>query len=902
MGDKKDELTFDFSKLTKSFKKEDKETHHHEEAGKKEASEELSIDVKSVGDFVKKHKVLFLVLIPLLFSFFLRIQPLYLPITDQWAESTVENYYKSQITQQINTQYPNLPPANKERLANEQLQNLIGQQGPQYQQQMSQLSAQYKEHYRDETGQTYIGDIDSYQWFRYAGDIVEHGYIGDEKRDGVQYDTHMLAPKGKRVGNSFYPIFGAYFYKIMHAIRPSTTLVWIFFIIPAIISALSVVPAFFIARKIAGNTGGIFAALLVAVNPNIISRTAAGSADTDAWNIFFPLLIFWLILEAYEAKTEKNMLILSAVTGFAIGLFAFTWEGWWYIFDFLVATIVIYGLYYVYMNRKNIAGVMKKPHFVKLCKMLGVFFVTSALFVILFTNFNTFLATFRDPVSFIILKEAAKQTLWPNVYTTVAELNPANTSQIIASVGGIIMAIGLIGILATVFRKDEERKGMIYAILLIIWFFGTFYASFKGVRFILLMVPAVAVAFGIGIGRINEFVGSWMKKEMDVSRWITALVVIIFACVLLFSPARTAYATTQSMTPSFNDAWAGAMYKIRDNSQENAIINSWWDFGHWFKAYSDRAVTFDGASQNTPQAHWIGKVLLTSDEKEAVGILRMLDCSGNDAFDVLKNKTNDTLKSVEVLYKVVVSDKEKARKIMAEYTDEDTAEKALQFTHCNPPENFFITSEDMVGKSGVWAHFGSWDFRRAKVWIDLKSLPMQEAKKVMVDELGYTEEEAEKLYFDVQRITDERDANNWISPWPSVVGAGSCAADKDDKDKVICVYNAGGQRIPISINLKTLSADIAATDGVKHPNSISYAVNGKYGIREFKEDNIGYSITLYVSNDTIETAMMAPVLAESMFTRMFYLQGVGLKNFKSFDHQRDLGGLDIYTWKVEWPE
>jgi len=46
-----------------------------------------------------------------------------------------------------------------------------------------------------------------------------------------------------------------------------------------------------------------------------------------------------------------------------------------------------------------------------------------------------------------------------------------------------------------------------------------------------------------------------------------------------------------------NDGWYESLTKIKQNASEDAIINSWWDFGHWFKAVGDRAVTFDGTPQ-----------------------------------------------------------------------------------------------------------------------------------------------------------------------------------------------------------------------------------------------------------------------------------------------------------------
>ena len=41
-------------------------------------------------------------------------------------------------------------------------------------------------------------------------------------------------------------------------------------------------------------------------------------------------------------------------------------------------------------------------------------------------------------------------------------------------------------------------------------------------------------------------------------------------------------------------------------------------------------------------------------------------------------------------------------------------------------------------------------------------------------------------------------------------------------------------------------------------------------------------------------------LTGSIFTRMFYMQGHGLKYFDLVNHQRGLTGTDIYTYKIDW--
>ena len=43
-------------------------------------------------------------------------------------------------------------------------------------------------------------------------------------------------------------------------------------------------------------------------------------------------------------------------------------------------------------------------------------------------------------------------------------------------------------------------------------------------------------------------------------------------------------------------------------------------------------------------------------------------------------------------------------------------------------------------------------------------------------------------------------------------------------------------------------------------------------------------------------------LATSMFTRMYFLQGAGLRYFKQAAHNETFKGNDIYVYTIEWPE
>lgn len=918
------ELAIDFSKVLGIFRKKPAKTgksshaHEHSEHAEynhdapeshesrieSEEKEEFSIDAKKLWGSVYRYRIVLLILIPIILSIFFRMQTMYLPQTDSWAESSVQNYYKSQIAAQVDQQYPNLPAENKNTIIDQELQKYISAHKTEYDQQVTSVSQNFKSYFQDETGQPYLIELDCYQWYRYGRDIIDHGYMGDKKVGSQVYDMHMIAPIGRPISQELAPYVGAYLYKIINPIT-GTNLMGAFFIIPIVIMALAVIPAFLIGRRLGGDIGGFFTATLVAIHPAILSRTMGGAPDTDPYTVFFPLLIFWLVIEAFESEKISTKAIYASLAGISTGIFAFAWSGWWYIFDFVIAMIGLYLAYYIiseYFVRKkklldNIKNDMKARNLVI---MLVLYIVLSSIFVPIFVGFNSLGGAVFNPLSFVTIKEAAKTNLWPNVYTTVAEMNASTISSTIESMGGKVMfLIGLLGIFMLLLKNQKGERKVEYFILLTLWFAGAIYATTKGIRFTLILAPAYTIGFGFAVSWVYENASRWVSKEMNIGMTLTKIALVILLCMLLIPTLKVAKATSVGEMSMMNDAWYSSLQKIDKEASKDAIINSWWDYGHWFKALADRAVTFDGASQNRPQAHWIGKVLLTSNEEEAIGILRMLDCGANSAFDVLDKDMGNMHESVDLLYRIIVMDKENAKKELLKYVSAEKADQILKYTHCAPPEDYFITSEDMVGKAGVWAHFGSWDFERAEIWREFRDLPLQDAVSKMMNEFNYTKDYAEKLYYEVQAISNEQEANNWISPWPGYITATACS--KEDNSTVVCAFSLQGQTVPIEVNTKTEEAFIETTKGIVYPYSLAYIdSSGQFREKKYSNTTMPYSMALINNAQGVQGILMSPELASSMFTRLFYFNATGLRHFDQFEYQRDVTGQDIYIWKVDW--
>ncbi|MEM4336811.1 MAG: STT3 domain-containing protein [Candidatus Woesearchaeota archaeon] len=885
-------ISINFAKIKKIFLR--KKTPLYD----KNKEEEISINPKVIKNFLIKNKTFFLILIPLIVAIFFRMHAASLSFTDDWAKSTVINYYKTQIRAQIDQQYPNLPEKNKEALVEQEFSDFSKQNKAQIDVQIKDLSKRFKEYYKFEDGKNYMPDIDPYVYLRYAENYIDHGYIGDEKRiingKEVQWDTHQIAPLGVAVTTKdLHPYILAYLYYAIKIFDPSTTPMNAAMFFPVIFSALSIIPAFFIGRKLGGDVAGFFASLMLAINSSFLGRTLFGHADTDAYNIFFPLFAVWLLVESFDQKNEIKKSILAVGSGLFIGFFSFAWGGWWYIFDFIIGMFALYTLYIIIFERKiNLRGLLKDQNIKNVLWVALLFIFSSAIFISLlhYNGISEFVRAPLQPIAFSKLKIAAHGTLWPNVYTTVAELNPASFSQIISSLGGNFMfIISLIGIGVLVFIKKEKEIEIPFTILIILWYIGIFYACTKGIRFTMMLAPPFAITFGVALGAAYKK-GISFFENLGVEKIISSFIILFIFLILLISPLKVANAIAKNDVPIINDAWYNSLNKIKIVSEKNAIVNSWWDFGHHFKYYTDRAVTFDGGTQNTPMAHWIGKVLLTDDEKLAVGILRMLDCGSNTAFEKLNNKIDDVSASVKILYEIVKLDKGNAKNYLIERgLSSEESEEILSYTHCAPPENYFITSEDMVGKAGVWAHFGSWDFDRADIWVYAKNLPRENATQFIMKNMNVSRIEAERLYLEAVSINDEDEANNWISPWPTYLGISRC---DNIKNETLSCDNG------IKINLINLEVEIPTQQGIMRPYSLVYETEEDFIEKKFNS-TLQYSIAL-LNKDSPYIVVMHSQLAKSMFTRLYYFEGRHLKNFKLFSHEQGLTGTNIYVWKVDW--
>ncbi|MCK4589186.1 MAG: peptidylprolyl isomerase [Nanoarchaeota archaeon] len=946
-----EEIALDFSKMKEGFKgifKKKKKKEKVDIFEKK--SDDISLDFKGVESFFSKNKKwlipLVLILIAISFSTYYRTAPQRLPVTDDWAQNSVYNFYQNQISSKVAGQYPNLPAQNRQGLVANEFAKFLEDNKEMVEQQIVVTSQQFKNEFKDDSGQTYLLAIDPYYWFAEARNYLEYGQLGDSyNEEGERVFSLRNGREGRGITNiPFHPVMMAWLYKFISFFSSGTSLMAVAFLMPVLTIGLALIPAFFLGRKVGGNLGGFFTAMIVALNGALLNRTPAGFADTDAYNILFPLFIAWLFFESFEAESLLKKLIYGVGAGLLTGLYSISWLGYWYIPGFLFATIVIYLVYQVLFNLKQIKENIKKPLISG-----ATYFICSALFVTLLAGFSRFSFIFTAPFKTIELKAVAVRSIWPNVLTTVAEFNEANLSAIIGQMGGsLFFWIGLMGLVLLLVNKDKfdttnvvyligsglyylimfafknqlnqpitfivvisipilagliktfylkEKIDVKYVVLLIIWFAATVYGFTKGMRFAILMTPAFAIAFGAAVGIVYHYLSEWLTKGLHINKYLSKTILIILVCLLLIAPIKTAGVTAKNEIPSMNDAWYNSLTKIKD-ATEDAIITSWWDFGHWFYAISERRVTFDGANQGK-RIHWVGKSLLTPNEKVSVGLLRMLNCGQEKPPHILEEFFDgDSVRVVDILNRMMVlNDKEEAIELLIEEgLDNKQIAEIIQVTYCDDLiDQFYITSEDMIGKAGVWGHFGSWDFEKAKMFFLVNNEKREEGVQILIDEFGLDEEEAEKKYSEIQGVEN---ADRWVSPWPGYIsGQYGCQKRVNELE---CPVNVQGGTIVFNVDLNTMETTIEGTGDADHPNSIVYATKDSIEEKKFSGSTTGFSAVLIPNGDNYNMMLTDPLQAKSMFTQLFFFNGHGLECFDLFDERRQVTGGKISIWTVDW--
>jgi asparagine N-glycosylation enzyme membrane subunit Stt3 len=448
------------------------------------------------------------------------------------------------------------------------------------------------------------------------------------------------------------------------------------------------------------------------------------------------------------------------------------------------------------------------------------------------------------------------------------------------------------------------------ALFLAAWLTATLSLSTGGQRYILLAAAPLGLSFGCGAGHLIHHVRQ--TTRIAAIAWALALGLVVFVA----AATRPNIEYARNRLPDLNDTWWDAMTRLKEGSPDDAIVHTWWPYGYWVQYIAERGVSGDGSSALKRLNHWLGRALMTPDEREALGLLRMLSCSSDasgepeealSAYRTLVRAGANGYVAYDLILRMVTMSRSEAGALLSQYSYVDEQEKAqiLEATHCKPRPTYLVLSDKQLRQSDL-RYQGNWDPKRALIAHALRDKPEKEALGILLTQLGMKGSEAAALVKKATAITTEAQRDHFVAPaWPPFLPT-QC---RDQGEQRRCkIAGREGQNVMFDSFTYPLAAPergtftVAGDRGAKSvvPDTVVVATSdGMQTHRTLNTSARDYSVLVDSTSRNVFVASSA--LVRSVFVRLMLLPSLRMRGFQRFDERRG-SGERVVTYRIRFPE
>ena len=516
-----------------------------------------------------------------------------------------------------------------------------------------------------------LNEFDPFFNFRATQFIIENGF----SEYFHWHDDMTWYPEGRNVSGTsqvMLHLTAATTYKIFGG---DSSLYDFTILFPIIIGSLTVFVIFGLVRVLGGTVAGLIAALLFSVSLPIIIRGTLGWFKSEPLGLFYGLLGVYLLLSGIKSENQKIAFLKVIGGGIVLGLGLASWGG----IQFFVIPIGIFILSLPFLKHDfrflNIAILLFVGSFLFISGLFerpGLDFVMGfgGLLLIIPTMFMigcTLLQKISKPehqrrngllllmaiivIGFSFVVTASESDLLPlPSFRYLNAINPflTTTDPLVDSVSehatttiqqsflfhSILMIFAGLGVWLIFSRKMSinppiiSNENLIFS--LIIGMLGV-YVSSTFVRLEVFASVSVIILSSIGLSvLIHEFMNKQSSNSNNIL--VRSSVKILFISgimILLVMPLvfpingnwvnasnnpPTILNGGTSFTTTTND-WKDSLEWIKNNTPEDSVIVSWWDYGYWITTLSERSTLADNATINTDKIQQIAKIFLNSPDQ-----------------------------------------------------------------------------------------------------------------------------------------------------------------------------------------------------------------------------------------------------------------------------------------------
>ncbi|MDI6721124.1 MAG: STT3 domain-containing protein [Candidatus Aenigmarchaeota archaeon] len=343
-----------------------------------------------------------------------------------------------------------------------------------------------------------------------------------------------------------------------------------------------------------------------------------------------------------------------------------------------------------------------------------------------------------------------------------------------------------------------------------------------------------------------------MKKTLAIS----AAVIFISIIINFYYFIPSSYVAKNQGTV-LDDNWFEALTWINKNTEECAVIATYWDPGHFITGIARRPVVFDGASQ--------GDKIFSTDNSYNLSPGEIKTGEHDNGIVQITRKIDEPywIDYISKHYSQYLNGTERARikdiAISLFTSNESLALKYLKdYRQPGCEEFYYIASSDLIGKSTWWTYFATWS-------------PEGSPKP----------------------CTQELNKGSCYS----YLNAGLQQARPSPDGSIIYIYPfAAQQSFLIYETNGTKRAFLQQGNKVAGVRNLLYFTQSQ-GLMTTNE-NAEVPGLLIQSPDRGNIIFMPPELQNSMFTKLMFFDGAGLEHFRLVNNW----GGEVKLYKVTFPE
>ncbi|MHB8567792.1 MAG: STT3 domain-containing protein [Nitrososphaerales archaeon] len=493
------------------------------------------------------------------------------------------------------------------------------------------------------------------------------------------HDVKTWYPYGRDVAATSQvglQLTGAFLYLFVNSILRIPVSYYDFLVFfPALIGTLTIIPLYYLVKKITNSAGGIFAALIFAVSPPILERGNLGWFKSEPLSLFLATIGAYFFLCMYNAKiSTRGMMLRALIAGLMFGYADISWGGgdeFVLLFGlvFLVAPFVksidiqrtVQGGSILIGSLLFVAAATPRPGISIITDSVGAPLLGTWLFALL----AYFLKRYGEPTAYlrnlikvllilifgglIVISFGALGSI-SGRYLTVIYSAYRSTNPLIQSVAEQFVPTGsqfftdyaLLILLAGFGAYVAFRRRSIESIFALILGITGVYIASSFSRLMVYSTLAFAVLGAIGLVELSESilkptVSSITRKRTRIyeSRSEVKVVFTIFMIFLMvlpvFYPASISsagydlshsgwFASANTPVSVANGGTAFATqtsdwfqaFQWMHQTPPGTTIVSWWDYGYWIAVMGNVTSLADNATINETQISLIGRVLVSS--------------------------------------------------------------------------------------------------------------------------------------------------------------------------------------------------------------------------------------------------------------------------------------------------